>query len=97
MTYEEVKNLYNSNEFQETICHSKLCNYANTGCIDCEITHMNILINESMGKQIPKKPLNRVVGKWQVLEGECAECGTVIFGRDWFCPRCGQMIDWNEV
>lgn len=104
MTYEEVKNLYNSNEFQETVCHSKLCNYANTGCSDCEITHMNILSNEALEKQIPKMPDIEGDGYWN---GElvydtwiCPCCGEhyeIEFEKYNYCPECGQRIDLSEV
>lgn len=105
MTNEEAKNLYNSNEFQETICHSKLCNYANTGCSDCEITNMGILLIEALEKQIPKKPdeyMDKFYG--------CPRCSNLLMHK-WekyptlkmdkrnglpYCLGCGQAIDWSE-
>ena len=100
MTYEEAQNLYNSNEFQEIICHSKLCNYANTGCSDCKITHMNILINEALEKQIPKKPVEeRYFGEMGSKIGFCPNCHTGQSCDDnsiQYCYYCSQAIDWSD-
>lgn len=48
---------------------------------------------EALEKQIPKKPDDTYEDS---LDDECAVCGTYIFERDRYCPRCGQAIDWGE-
>ena len=48
---------------------------------------------EALEKQIPKKPDDTYEDS---LDDECAVCGTYIFERDRYCPRCGQAIDWSE-
>lgn len=47
----------------------------------------------SIEKQIPKKPNDYYEDS---LDDECAVCGTIVFERDRYCPRCGQAIDWSE-
>lgn len=54
-----------------------------------EILHLSI---EAIEKQIPKKPDDYYEDS---LDDECAVCGTIIFERDRYCPRCGQAIDWE--
>lgn len=108
MTYEEAKVLFNSNDYQEIICHSKLCDYPNTGCGDCRLTDMQCRINEALEKQIPKKPKNRRIrtlygdSKYHtqmVEEFTCPCCEERIMFRVNIkrCLVCGQAINWNEV
>lgn len=47
---------------------------------------------EALEKQIPKKPDDTYEDS---LDDECAVCGTYIFERDRYCPRCGQAIRWE--
>lgn len=94
MTYEDAKELFNNDGFKEIICHSKLCNYKETGCSDCQFTHMSILIEEALEKQIPKRPIG---GKYSAKYW-CPSCDSEdpidIYDTD-FCPYCGQAIDWR--
>ena len=103
MTYEEAKELFNSNNYQEIICHSKLCDYSNTGCGDCKLTHMRYRINEALEKQIPKKPYKDEYG---CLRSKCcgyaveheahAKGGLMGVYIDLYCTNCGQAIDFKE-
>lgn len=102
MNYEEVIELFNSNNLHEVICHSRLCNYTGTGCSDCPFTHMSIRIREALEKQIPKKPTYfRKIGKCLYAEESypmCPVCGKQLdYGCRCSNNDCGQTIDWSEV
>lgn len=45
---------------------------------------------QACNMQIPKPP------SYEGKDPTCGECGTYIFKRDRFCPRCGQKIKWGE-
>ena len=46
---------------------------------------------EALEKQIPKKPY------WEVYDGwHCKSCGLSVFSDEYFCPICGQEIDWED-
>ena len=83
MTYEEAVKYIDSNHCGK--------------CCACDITPQNNcpykLAIESIEKQIPKKSNDYYEDS---LDDECAVCGTIVFERDRYCPRCGQAIDWSE-
>lgn len=57
------------------------------------LTFSNLI--DLMEKNTPKKP--RFNGKnWYRCHNGC-EVHTVGFRRDWYCPNCGQRIDWEGV
>ena len=46
---------------------------------------------EALEKQIPKKPY------WETYDGwHCKSCGLNVFSDEYFCPVCGQEIDWGD-
>lgn len=57
------------------------------------LTFSNLI--DLMEKNTPKKPMFN--GKnWYRCHNGC-EVHTVGFRRDWYCPNCGQRIDWEGV
>ena len=44
---------------------------------------------EALGKQIPKKPY------WEYGGCHCKSCGLDVLSDEYFCPFCGQAIDWE--
>ena len=49
-----------------------------------------LLACEALEKQIPKKPY------WEYGVWHCKSCGLDVFRDDFFCPICGQEIDWED-
>lgn len=45
---------------------------------------------EALEKQTPKKPY------WEYGVWHCKSCGFDVFRDDFFCPICGQEIDWED-
>lgn len=45
---------------------------------------------EALEKQIPKRPY------WEYGVWHCKSCGFDVFRDDFFCPICGQEIDWGD-
>ena len=45
---------------------------------------------EAIEKQTPKKPY------WEYGVWHCKSCGFDVFRDDFFCPICGQEIDWGD-
>ncbi len=58
---------------------------------DCRMSAeaMNLAI-KALEKQIPKKPY------WEHGVWHCKSCGLDVFRDDFFCPICGQEIDWED-
>ena len=44
---------------------------------------------EALETQTPKKPY------WEYGVWHCKSCGLDVFRDDFFCPICGQAIDWE--
>ena len=44
---------------------------------------------EALEKQIPKKPY------WEYGGCHCKSCGLDVLSDEYFCPLCGQEIDWE--
>ena len=44
---------------------------------------------EALEKQIPKKPY------WEYGGCHCKSCGLDVLSDEYFCPLCGQAIDWE--
>lgn len=49
-----------------------------------------IIACDALEKQIPKKPY------WEYGVWHCESCGFDVFIDDFFCPICGQEIDWED-
>lgn len=45
-------------------------------------------------KQIPQKPVKFTVD--DVIAYKC-DCGEIVGQADYFCPFCGQAIDWEDT
>ena len=48
-----------------------------------------LLACEALEKQIPKKPY------WEYGRCHCKSCGLDVLSDEYFCPLCGQAIDWE--
>ena len=44
----------------------------------------------ALEKQIPKKPY------WEYGGCHCKSCGLDVLSDEYFCPLCGQAIDWSD-
>ena len=44
---------------------------------------------EALEKQTPKKPY------WEYGGCHCKSCGLDVLSDEYFCPLCGQAIDWE--
>ena len=44
---------------------------------------------EALEKQVPKKPY------WEYGGCHCKSCGLDVLSDEYFCPLCGQAIDWE--
>ena len=45
-------------------------------------------------KQIPQKPIKFKVGG--IVACKCS-CGEIVSPADYFCPFCGQALDWEDI
>lgn len=97
MTYEEARNMID--EMRAEIKAKHMCRSMDGKCTSeevaeyrCRFAALSMAI-EALEKQIPKKPDDTYEDS---LDDECAVCGTFIFERDKYCPRCGQALDWGE-
>ena len=54
----------------------------------CTRTALDLAI-EAIEKQIPKKPY------WEYGGCHCKSCGLDVLSDEYFCPLCGQAIDWE--
>ena len=44
---------------------------------------------DALEKQMPKKPY------WEYGGCHCKSCGLDVLSDEYFCPLCGQAIDWE--
>ena len=49
-----------------------------------------LLACQALEKQIPKKPY------WEYGGCHCKSCGLDVLSDEYFCPLCGQAIDWSD-
>lgn len=88
----------------------EICNYKETGCGDCLIRQTLIKAEEALEeiqayraigtvkefkalkeKSEPKKP------RWYGHHF-CPNCNSIVYvngGKDIYCPKCGQKLDWE--
>lgn len=52
-------------------------------------------IVEAIEKQIPLKPIYKKAFNNSMTMPHCAECHKILEGIIYYCPRCGQKIDWE--
>lgn len=48
----------------------------------------------ALEKQIPKKPLFNGNNWYRCVNG--CEIHKKQFEKDWYCPKCGQKLDWSD-
>ena len=48
------------------------------------------LAAEALETRIPKKPY------WEYGGWHCKSCGLNVLSDEYFCPVCGQAIDWRD-
>ena len=55
------------------------------------------VIEECVGKQIPKKPLNKSA-EYDGTYGKCPCCNTILtdYSNSKRCSDCGQAVDWSD-
>ena len=65
---------------------------------DCKFTEDDYKANEmaikALEKQIPKKPLFNGNNWYRCVNG--CEIHKKQFEKDWYCPKCGQKLDWSD-
>ena len=71
-------------EAKERLLHSKMPN-------DAERREYDFVVFHALDKQIPKKPY------WEYGGWHCKSCGLDVLSDEYFCPLCGQAIDWEET
>ena len=54
---------------------------------------LRIAIN-ALEKQIPKKPMFNGTNWYRCVNG--CEIHKKQFEKDWYCPKCGQKLDWSD-
>ena len=94
MTIEEAKN-----QLEELIQDRKsfICGGDDDEIYKKDIEALQIAI-QALEKQIPKRPL----GGFDFANNEykiCCECSAIVQDGEWrayYCPDCGQAIDWSE-
>lgn len=60
------------------------------GLYDAEFESALALAIDALDKQIPKKPY------WEYGGWHCKSCGLDVLSDEYFCPLCGQKIDWGN-
>ena len=56
------------------------------------LKNMELIIN-ALKKQIPKKPMFNGTNWYRCVNG--CEIHKKQFEKDWYCPKCGQKLDWS--
>ena len=83
MTNEEVLAYIEEYRLQASLTADTYANSISTSVFDaCEAV---------VKKQIPQKPIKFTVD--DVVAYKCG-CGEIVSQADYFCPFCGQAIDW---
>lgn len=63
---------------------------------DGELHEMYTNVIEMVRKQIPMKPKSKARhGAYPQIQHWCATCGTLLHGKQKYCPECGQKEDWT--
>ena len=85
----QVKGIYED-------CNARICD-------DCDLCYMQGTKGEhiasieiaikSLEKQIPKKPMFNGNNWYRCVNG--CEIHKKQFEKDWYCPNCGQKLDWS--
>ena len=64
---------------------------------DCKFTEDDYKANEmaiqALEKQTPKKPMFNGNNWYRCVNG--CEIHKKQFEKDWYCPNCGQKLDWS--
>ena len=54
----------------------------------------NEMAIQALEKQIPKKPMFNGNNWYRCVNG--CEIHKKQFEKDWYCPNCGQKLDWSD-
>ena len=63
----------------------------------CEVDEYKmaqVAIN-ALEKQIPNKPMFNGMNWYRCVNG--CEIHKKQFEKDWYCPKCGQKLDWSDT
>ena len=62
------------------------------GLYNAEFESALELAIDALKKRTPKLPY------WEIYYGwHCKSCGLSVFSDEYFCPVCGQAIEWEDV
>ena len=76
--------------YEEAIKHFKALQKRYTKEHNGQMCEKVNLALEALDKQMPKKPY------WEYGGCHCKSCGIDVLSDEYFCPLCGQAIDWEE-
>ena len=67
--------------------------------IDYQVNNLVVAkIVEALEKQIPKKPFLKDLFELGTMQGTvCPNCEIVLCGKEKYCSRCGQALDWSDT
>ena len=60
----------------------------------CKSDYIKLAI-KALDKQIPKKPMFNGNNWYRCVNG--CEIHKKHFEKDWYCPKCGQKLDWSDT
>lgn len=63
---------------------------AEIGSLDKEEKELLSMIVDALETRIPREPY------WEYGGWHCKSCGLNVSIDDFFCPVCGQAIDWRD-
>ena len=61
------------------------------GLYNAEFENALELAIDALKKRAPKLPY------WEYGVWHCKSCGLDVFMDDFYCPVCGQSIDWEDI
>lgn len=68
-------------------------NGIDTLCYSSQMVCALEMAEKALEKQVPKKPLHNGANWYRCPNG--CEIHKKTFEKDWYCPKCGQKLDWE--